>query len=277
MATCVQSSYSNDPGTGYAGMLADVGPHDVASANNSSSTSVAAGLVVLRSGERLIRPILSSDEPTADPDAILASGIASATTRQTVTGASLNGIIGAGEISPPRNLTITFGSHSDWNDTVLVIQGLDWKGMPIEETFIVKEGGNEVLTGIYHFSYVTAVIIPAATSTNGTILVGVGASIGPLNKLVGGISLYNMAREPGAYAQYESLDVVRQGRVKVSAEAAVTRDAPVFVRIVATGGEVRGAMRATADSNDCALLLGARFVEATSGAGIAIVELNLPT
>jgi hypothetical protein len=278
MATSVQTTYDDFPAIAYAGQLAHDGGqgHDVASANNSNATAITAGLVVLRSGDRLVRPILSTDEPTADPDAIIASGVASATTRQTITGASLNGVIGQLEISPPLNVTLTFNSHSDWNDTTIIVKGLGAYGEPISETFLVKEGGNEVLTGVEHFSFVTAVIVPPGTSTNGTLLVGTGVSVGPIGRLAAGIAVYDMAREPGTYAQYERLSVLKQGRVAVSAEAAVTEGMPVYVRFVATGGEVRGAMRAAPDSTDCALLPGARWATTTTGAGIAFVNLNLP-
>jgi hypothetical protein len=43
MATSVQTSYDAEPAIGYAGQLADVGPLDVASANNSNATGIVAG------------------------------------------------------------------------------------------------------------------------------------------------------------------------------------------------------------------------------------------
>lgn len=277
MATSVQTSYSDDPAIGYAGQLTGNGPRDVGSAANSNATAIAPGLVVLRAGDRLVRPILSTDEPVLDDDAIIASGVASATTRQVISGASLNGVIGAAEISPPRNVTLKFNSHGDWNDTTLVVQGLDVDGNPIEETFLVKEGGNETLAGVEHFAFVTAVVVPPGTSTNGTLLVGVGTSLGPLSRLAAGLSVYDPMREPGAYAQYERLSVLKRGRAFVSAEAAVTEGQPVYVRFVATGGEVRGALRGAPDASDCALLPGARWASTTTGAGLAVINLNLPS
>lgn len=276
MATSVQTSYASDPGIGFTGQLADEGPRHVVTKANSSATTLAAGLVALRSADTTCRPILSTDEPAAAATAILATGIASATTRQTVTGASLNGAVGVLEISPPKNITVTFGNHSDWNDTTMVIQGLDAYGRAIQETLAIKEGGNETLSGVMHFAFVTAVIIPAQTSTNGTITVGTGTSIGPIHKLVAGISMYDATREPEAFQQYEDVSLVRKGRVVVDAEAAVTEGMPVYVRFVATGNEVRGTMRGAPDANDCALLPGARWVTSTSGAAKAVVEIDLP-
>lgn len=277
MATSAQTSYDNEPAIGYAGQLADVGPRDIASAANSSATGIAAGLVVLRSGDRLVRPILSTDEPSADNDAIIASGVASATTAQAITSGSFNGAVGAGEISPPMNLTLTLNSHADWDPSTIVVEGLGPKGEPISEAFEVANGGNAVLTGTVPFSFVTAVKIPPQTGTNGTLLVGTGVKLGPLAKLAAGITLYDPMREPGAYAQYERVSVLRRGRVLVSAEAAVTAGQPVYVRFVATGGEVRGALRGAPDSTDCALLPGARWATTTTGAGLAVVDLNLPS
>lgn len=276
MATSVQTSYAADPGIGYAGQLADCGPHHIITKANNNATTLAAGLIALRSGDSTCRPILSSDEPVADPDAIIASGVATATTRQVISGASLNGAIGAAVISPPKNVTLTFNSSGDWNDTTLVVQGKDYAGNPIEETFLVKEGGNEVVTGVKHFAYVTAVIVPPGTSTGGTLLVGTGASIGPINAMVAGLSIYDATREPEAYQQYEDAPLGRKGRFVVDAEAAVTENDPVFVRFVATGNEVRGALRGSSDSNDCGLLLGARWTTSVTAAGKAVVEIDLP-
>ena len=44
---------------------------------------------------------------------------------------------------------------------------------------------------------------------------------------------------------------------------------------VATGNEVRGAFRTTPDSNDCALLAGARWGSSRTGVGLAVLELDL--
>jgi hypothetical protein len=62
----------------------------------------------------------------------------------------------------------------------------------------------------------------------------------------------------------------------VTAEAAVDVGQPVFVRFIATGDEQLGGMRGAADANDCAVLKGARWASKTTGAGLAVVELNLP-
>ena len=276
MTTSVQTSYDNEPGIGYAGQLADDGDVDVASMANSSATGIVAGTVVLRSGDRLCRPILTTDTPVLDTDSI-ATAIATATTPVIATGATLDGVIGVTEISPPTNIVLTLNSHADWDPSTILVRGLDWKGAPCEEAFEVPNGGNVTLTGNTCFSFVTEVYIPAQTGTNGTLDVGTGVKIGPIGKLVAGIALYNSMREPGTFARYEGLSVIRKGRVKVSAEGAVTSGGPVYVRFVVAGNEVYGAMLAAPDSTDCGLLPGARWASTTTGAGIAVVDLNLPS
>jgi len=276
MATSVQTSYDAEPAIGIAGQLADVGPRDVASANNSSTTGVTAGCVVLRSGARLCRPILATDEPTADTD-LVATLLPSATTKQTISGATLDGATGDDVFAPPRNVTLTLNSHADWNDSEAIVRGLGAFGEPVQEVFKIPEGGNVTITGTLAFTQVLSVDIPAATSTNGTMDVGLGVNLGPLSlrgPKAAGIAVYDAAREPGTFAQYEALGVIHRGRVKVAAEAAVTAGDPVYVRVVATGDEVRGALRAAPDSTDCVLLAGARWDSTTTGAGIAVVDLH---
>jgi len=177
---------------------------------------------------------------------------------------------------PPRLVTITLNSHSDWNDTEAIVRGLDAFGQPCMDVFKIPEGGNTTLTGSIAFTQVTSVEIPAATSTNGTMDVGLSVAMGPCDRSVVGLALYNSAREPGTYAANAMVPVLKKGRAWVTTEGSVSNGDPVYVRFVATGSEVRGAVRATPDSTDCALLRRARFVSSRTGAGIAMIELAGP-
>lgn len=111
----------------------------------------------------------------ADPDAIIASGVASAATSQELDSGDFDGVIGAGEINPPRNLTFTLNAHVDWDETTIVVTGLDANGRVQTENFLVPNGGDTVLVGAKVFSRVTTVAVPAQTGTNGTLLMGVGS------------------------------------------------------------------------------------------------------
>ena len=78
------------------------------------------------------------------------------------------------------------------------------------------------------------------------------------------------------YPQYFALPILRQGRVWVYAEEAVTDGAGCYVRFASgAGGTQAGSFRADADSTTAALLPNAKFVSTTTAAGYAQVELNL--
>lgn len=68
-----------------------------------------------------------------------------------------------------------------------------------------------------------------------------------------------------AYAEFDGVSVLRQGRIWVAVDGAVAVDAPAYWDITA------GAFNAT--STDNIAVTGGRFVTSTSGAGLAILEI----
>jgi hypothetical protein len=117
---------------------------------------------------------------TADDDGILES-LASATTAQTLTGASLDGVLmSAGAIagSEARNITAATsanaGSYVDGSQ--IVVQGKK-DGQPVEVRFtIVGTDGGQTFTGYLMFDPLEplTVILPACVNTGGAFTVGVG-------------------------------------------------------------------------------------------------------
>lgn len=78
------------------------------------------------------------------------------------------------------------------------------------------------------------------------------------------------------YPAQSAVPCIRQGRVFVYAEGAVTSGTPVFVRVTAgANGSQLGAMRADADGGNAAQLPGAVYRSTTTAAGYACVEVNL--
>ncbi len=67
--------------------------------------------------------------------------------------------------------------------------------------------------------------------------------------------------------------ILREGRIWVVVEDAVDAQAPAFV--VHTGGD-EGVFRSDVDGGNASALPGAKFVTSTTGAGLAVVELNRP-
>ena len=83
------------------------------------------------------------------------------------------------------------------------------------------------------------------------------------------------ANVPAYPANYE-FSVLRKGVIWVWAEEAVTITDQVFVRHTAAGNEKPGNVRNDAATVTCALLKGARFASVTTGAGLVLLEVNLP-
>ncbi len=72
------------------------------------------------------------------------------------------------------------------------------------------------------------------------------------------------------------MGVLVEGTIWVPVEEAVTPASSVLVRIIATGDEVAGAFRDSADASDCIDVSGfCRFLTSTTGAGFALLQVNM--
>jgi len=123
-----------------------------------------------------------TDPAAADVDAIKAS-FASAAAAQSFSGTDLDGAVGTGTMSPPRNITITTSTHADIDAVDVVITGLDINGATLTETVTLTDGGGATDVGAKAFASVTQVDIPAQSGTGGAIQIGFGALIGFSKKL----------------------------------------------------------------------------------------------
>ena len=266
----VQTTYPFDRSVGYPGQAADAGPHRRKTV--IAAAVLTAGFLVMR-GATPAKGYAVEARDAADADGIVASR-ATAATAASITGSGLDGAIGQESMTPPRNITITATSHADFDLTTWYVRGLDENGLPQEEAFVMPNGGNTTLVGNKFFSAVTEVYVPAQSGTSGAFTVGTGSKLGPLTKeFVHGIAEYTASREPEAFPVNYAVPVIEEGPVYVTSETDYSDGDEVYVRLVATGDEVLGAFRATPDSTDCALLLGARFRRSGS-AGVACIDLS---
>jgi len=214
--------------------------------------------------------------PAASPTAFLATGGASSGSLQTISGAALNGATGTGTLRQARTVTVTLSSHADWDASTAVLTGKGVNGETVVENLTIPNGGNATLTTVGLYTSVTSLVIPAQSGTGGTFTIGTGAALGPINACVAGVVPFTPAASSLTPAAGTVVNLVRQGRVSVLSEDAVTEGGPVYVRMTAGDGESVGAFRGTPDSTNCALLQGARWASTTSAAGLAVLELNLP-
>jgi hypothetical protein len=209
----------------------------------------------------------------ASTNAILATGGATTTGSQNLSGTSLNGSVGTRAMNPPRAVSLVLSSHADWDATEAVVTGTDEDGRVVQETLLIPNGGNATVTGLRHFRTVSSIYIPAQSGTGGTATLGFGSSLGPIDHGVHGVAIYDASREPEAYPVDYVVPCLKKGRIVVNCETSYTDGNPVFVRFIASGDEVAGQVRATADANDCALMKRARFV-GSGTAGVCTIDLQ---
>lgn len=80
------------------------------------------------------------------------------------------------------------------------------------------------------------------------------------------------------YPPNTPIPVMIKGVMYVYSEVAVNPLSPVFTRAVASGGNtVLGRFRNNADTDGAFAVLGARFTEAISAAGLVPLRINMPT
>ena len=108
------------------------------------------------------------------PSAIMLP-VATVLTAHTYQGPALNGAIGSGAISPPRNITGTKGGTVAHAPATMKVVGQDAMGNTLVETITLGTPGSKCFARV---SYVTT---PAATGTDATIEIGTGLIIGLSN------------------------------------------------------------------------------------------------
>ena len=272
--TAVQTTYGLAPAAGLPGMPGRVGMKSLIRTFIACAALVPGRFYFKGPASGNAAGEVGPIEPAADVDAIIATG-ASSGSQQVISGASLDGVIGAGEIYPPRNITLTFSSHANWDATTAVVAGTDENGVAITENFSIPDGGNATVTGATKFRTVTSITIPAQSGTSGTFTAGVGLLLGAADHIAAGLAVLDVTRTSLNYADGDLVPIAREGEFYVTSETAVKEGDPVWVRVVAGVGENLGAVRATPDSNDCVRIKNARFTS-TNSAGLSKLELNLP-
>ncbi|MCK6585952.1 MAG: hypothetical protein L6Q76_00045 [Polyangiaceae bacterium] len=274
-----QTTMTDKPGVAYPGQLGD------GSLVREIVSRIAQGAVV--AGRPLYRGTDAEDqakEPSVpvlnDADAIITAK-ATAASEQVTSGAGLNGVVGAGRMYPASKITFTGNAHADWDATTAILEGEDRDGNYQRETFAIPADTGFALTSTKYYSKVTKLTVPAQTGTNGSYTLGIGTDMDMLTgRDVVGVGIYDAMKVPGSYADKEPLPVCRKGRVWVTAEEAVSVGDPVYIRLIATGGEVVGAFRRSPDGTpgsapDAVPLEGARWVTAASAAAVGLIELQL--
>lgn len=122
----------------------------------------------------------------ADPDAI-ALARATQTSPLTLSGASLDGVLGGDTLSPRRGVSVTTSAAAGAYSTAapIVVTYTDWHGEEQTGTIDLTDAdGGETVTGLFEAAAVTEVAIPAQALTTGTLSVGVMARAGRGSQLL---------------------------------------------------------------------------------------------
>jgi len=123
---------------------------------------------------------------TADVNALKLS-IATSGSTVVYSGAALDGVIGQGEMVPPRNPTITSTTHAHVTAVAVVFAGYvrNEAGQLVAQTCTVNttNGGGATDAGDRPMSVVTSITVPAMGGTSGALEFGFGAMIGLAAKI----------------------------------------------------------------------------------------------
>lgn len=111
-----------------------------------------------------------------DANAIVLS-VATSNAIQTLSGAGLTGVIGAGSITIPRKITVTRDAHADHDAVTAVLTGTDEFGATQSENLAFINGGGETVTSTKRYASVVSLVIPAQAGSGGMTQVGIAAAV----------------------------------------------------------------------------------------------------
>lgn len=275
----MQTSYTQDPPIGIAGDWASSDPNSKAE-SYAAQGAIPVAIVVVRGTDKTRQVKQPAAPDAADDDAILASGFATAATRVVKTAADFDGVVGAGRLFPPRKPRVTLSSHADFNATELIISG-KLHGLPVQDRIAIPDAGNVVIDGRVFFDEFEVFDLDPQGGTGGTIKVGFGPDLGPIDgRDVAGIAMRDTGKTSLTdHADKSVLAVARKGVLHVLCETTAVKGEPAYVRLVATGDEVRGAVRKDADGSagapDAVPVIGMTFDRTITAAGIVPIALDL--
>jgi hypothetical protein len=157
------------PGGGLSGELYDL------------RSDIQTAFEALETDGGYLRTVEFTDPVAADPNAILLS-FATSDAVQAFDAEDLDGVVGDGEMDPPRNITITSTADAHVTAVNVVITGLirDASGALVAQTNTIAttNGGGVTDAGTKPFSQVTSISIPAMGGANGALEIGFGAGLG---------------------------------------------------------------------------------------------------
>jgi hypothetical protein len=155
-----------------------------------------------------------------------------------------------------------------------VDQAVAFAGMLADAGMVQDVVTGENLSAAIPFGVMTAI----GAGANQIALPAAAGDVTDVKKLVG-VAIAHQAMESSAsglpqYAPNSAVNVLKKGRVWVQVENAVTRGtSDVHVRYAGVGQ--RGGFRGAAVASETAVLPNAKWLSSTTGAGLALLEIDL--
>lgn len=158
-----------------------VGPGGLAAEVYDVRRDVEAAFSAMETGGGLIRTDEFADPVAASVDAIKLS-IATDTSAAAYGTTALDGAVGATEMVPPRNPTVTASASGDVTGGAVVFTGrvrlADGTLAAATATATVAGGGGATYAAAGALSFVDSISVPAQGGVGGTLSFGFGASLG---------------------------------------------------------------------------------------------------
>ena len=163
-----------------------LGPGGLAAEIYDVRRDVEAAFSAMESGGGLVRTNEFTNPVVADTNGIKLS-IATDTSVASYGTASLDGVVGAAEMVPPRNLTVTASASVDVTGGVVTFTGrvrlADGSLAAATATATVVAGGGATYASTGVLSFVDSISVPAQGGVGGTLEFGFGARIGLNSKI----------------------------------------------------------------------------------------------
>lgn len=256
LTTGAQSTYAVEHGASYEGMQADSGPKDVVSLVNTSGGQLYFGHLIVQGNNNGCKLVAVPNLAGLVLGAVAGSAITAGS------GYTNNGTY--------TNVSLTGGTGSGAKATIVVA------GNAVSSVTITTSG-----TGYAVGDELSAAAANIGTGGSGFKVTLAAAQLIPAVPLGIAISSktfedYPIKAEDGrvGYPDKTVVNILRKGRVWVYCYDAVNVGDPVRVQVATDTNKVVGRFAKTAVSNKTALLSNAQFLSATTGAGLAVVEIN---
>lgn len=273
----MQTTYADQIPIGIAGQRADMGlEHRVESYLAEGAMNFGLLVQAGTDPDKQVKPVAAL--PVADVDSIIETAVATAASELVIADTDLDGAIGGAAIVPAQRITVALSAHADFDATTAHLHYEDASGVERVDALAIPDGGNVTLNSLLPGRRFIKLVVPAQSGTGGEITAGTDPTEVALSRRdFPGFLMYVPGDEPGSstedVADEKQANVLVQGTMLVTVEAAVVKGDAVWVRMVESGADLRGQVRGSYAA-DFYRLEGASFNTSAAQDGLAVLVLE---